>query len=112
MPVRQESNAGASGAAGRTTTPATDPPAAAAAPVTAALSARRRSVRCQTSAVGSVPWDIGTYGTPENAASAHDLHSTLLNLLVIHRKQLVHRALGHDYRLTDVSGELVTGIKA
>ena len=56
--------------------------------------------------------DDYSYNIAENAVSVHDLHATLLNLLGIDHKQLVYRAQGRDYRLTDVSGELVKGIMA
>ncbi|RLS97194.1 MAG: DUF1501 domain-containing protein, partial [Planctomycetota bacterium] len=41
-----------------------------------------------------------------------DLHATMLHLLGLDHKQLVYRAQGRDYRLTDVKGELVRGIMA
>jgi len=42
----------------------------------------------------------------------HDLNATLLHLLGIDHTRLTYRFQGRDYRLTDVHGELVTGILA
>ena len=56
--------------------------------------------------------DDYSYNIVENPVEVHDLHATLLHLLGIDHKQLVYRAQGRDYRLTDVKGELVRGIMA
>ncbi len=50
------------------------------------------------------------YNIVENPVSVHDLHATILNILGIDHKRLTYRYQGRDFRLTDVSGELVTGI--
>lgn len=42
----------------------------------------------------------------------HDLHATLLHLLGLDHKRLTYRYAGRDYRLTDVSGNVVTAILA
>ncbi len=42
----------------------------------------------------------------------HDLHATLLHLLGFDHEKLTYRHAGRDYRLTDVSGEVVRGILA
>lgn len=42
----------------------------------------------------------------------HDLHATLLHLLGFDHTRLTYRFQGRDYRLTDVHGQLVTGIMA
>jgi hypothetical protein len=52
------------------------------------------------------------YHPVENKAEIHDLHATMLHLLGIDHKRLTHRFGGRDMRLTDVHGEVVTGILA
>jgi hypothetical protein len=42
----------------------------------------------------------------------HDLHATLLHLLGIDHERLTYRYSGRDYRLTDVSGTVVTQVLA
>jgi hypothetical protein len=42
----------------------------------------------------------------------HDLHATILHLLGFDHTQLTYRFQGRDFRLTDVSGELVTKLLA
>ncbi len=42
----------------------------------------------------------------------HDLHATVLALLGFDHKKLTYRYNGRDFRLTDVSGEVVKGILA
>jgi hypothetical protein len=42
----------------------------------------------------------------------HDLHATILHLLGFDHAKLTHRFQGRDFRLTDVSGELVTKLLA
>ncbi len=42
----------------------------------------------------------------------HDLHATILHLLGLDHEHLTWRNLGRDYRLTDVSGEVVREILA
>jgi hypothetical protein len=44
--------------------------------------------------------------------SIHDLHATMLYLMGIDHKQLTYHYQGRDFRLTDVSGEVVKGILA
>lgn len=55
--------------------------------------------------------DFGYYAT-ENKVHVHDLHATILHLLGLDHKRLTYRFGGRDMRLTDVHGELVTGILA
>ncbi len=50
--------------------------------------------------------DFG-YNIVEDPVNVHDLHATLLHLLGIEHTQFTYRFEGRDYRLTDVSGELV-----
>ena len=42
----------------------------------------------------------------------HDLHATMLYLCGIDHKRLTYRYQGRDFRLTDVSGNVVKGILA
>ncbi len=42
----------------------------------------------------------------------HDLHATLLHLLGLEHKRLTFRFQGRDFRLTDVSGEVITKLLA
>src|SRR5688572_22668765 len=48
----------------------------------------------------------------ENRASVHDLHATMLHLLGFDHERLTYRHAGRDFRLTDVSGEVVRQIVA
>jgi hypothetical protein len=42
----------------------------------------------------------------------HDFHATILALLGIHHEQLTFRHSGRDFRLTDVSGRVVSELFA
>jgi Protein of unknown function (DUF1501) len=53
--------------------------------------------------------DFG-YNIAENPVSVHDFHATMLRCLGIEHTQLTYRFEGRDYRLTDVSGEVVTSL--
>jgi hypothetical protein len=46
----------------------------------------------------------------ENRASVHDLHATMLHLLGFDHERLTYRHAGRDFRLTDVSGEVMRQI--
>ena len=46
----------------------------------------------------------------ENIADVHDFHATILHLAGIDHERLTFRHGGRDYRLTDVSGNVITGI--
>jgi hypothetical protein len=48
----------------------------------------------------------------QDKVHVHDLHATLLHLLGFDHEKLTYRHGGRDYRLTDVSGEVVHGILA
>jgi hypothetical protein len=48
----------------------------------------------------------------ENRVSIHDLHATILHLLGVDHEKLTFRYAGRDFRLTDVSGEVVRDILA
>jgi hypothetical protein len=55
--------------------------------------------------------DFG-YNITRDPVSVHDFHATLLHLLGVDHLKLTHRHEGRDYRLTDVSGNVVKGIVA
>ena len=46
----------------------------------------------------------------EDKVHVHDLHATILHLMGIDHTKLTYRHAGRDYRLTDVSGEVVRSI--
>jgi hypothetical protein len=46
----------------------------------------------------------------ENRASVHDLHATMLHLLGFDHEKLTYRHAGRDFRLTDVSGNVIREI--
>jgi hypothetical protein len=48
----------------------------------------------------------------ENRASVHDLHATMLHLLGFDHERLTYRHAGRDFRLTDVSGNVMHEIVA
>ena len=52
------------------------------------------------------------YKVVRDRVEIHDLHATMLHLLGVDHKKLTFRFGGRDMRLTDVHGELVTGILA
>jgi hypothetical protein len=52
------------------------------------------------------------YEAIENKVSVHDLHATVLHLLGLNHEKLTYRFNGRDYRLTDVSGNVVRTIIA
>ena len=43
----------------------------------------------------------------QNKVHVHDLHATILHLMGLDHTKLTYRHDGRDYRLTDVSGEVV-----
>ena len=55
--------------------------------------------------------DYGYYAAVDKV-HLHDLHATILHLLGIDHKKLTYRYGGRDFRLTDVFGEVSTGIFA
>jgi hypothetical protein len=55
--------------------------------------------------------DFGYYAV-ENKVHMHDLHATILALLGLDHEKLTYRHAGRDFRLTDVSGEVVKEILA
>jgi uncharacterized protein (DUF1501 family) len=52
------------------------------------------------------------YNAVENIVHVHDLHATILHLLGIDHLKLTYPYQGRQFRLTDVSGEVVGGILA
>lgn len=52
------------------------------------------------------------YHAVENIVHVHDLHATILYLLGIDHEKLTYRFQGRDFRLTDVSGEVVKAVLA
>ena len=55
--------------------------------------------------------DYGYYAQ-DNKMHIHDLHATMLHLLGMDHKKLTYRYGGRDFRLTDVFGEVATGVMA
>ncbi len=53
--------------------------------------------------------DFGYYAV-ENKVHLHDLHATILHLMGLDHEKLTYKHAGRDFRLTDVSGEVVKGI--
>jgi hypothetical protein len=52
------------------------------------------------------------YNAVDDVVDVHDLHATLLHLLGIDHKRLTYKFQGRDFRLTDVSGNVVQKILA
>jgi hypothetical protein len=48
----------------------------------------------------------------ENPVHVHDLHATILHQLGLDHTRLTYRYSGRDFRLTDVSGQVVNGLLA
>jgi ssRNA-specific RNase YbeY (16S rRNA maturation enzyme) len=48
----------------------------------------------------------------ENEVHVHDFHATILHLLGFDHERLTFRHAGRDFRLTDVSGNVVKAILA
>ncbi len=46
----------------------------------------------------------------EQPVHVHDFHATILHLMGLDHEKLTYRHAGRDYRLTDVSGEVVKGV--
>lgn len=62
---------------------------------------------------GGVTWgatdDLG-YEAVENKVHVNDLHATLLHLFGINHERLTYRFQGRDFRLTDVSGHVLSDL--
>lgn len=52
------------------------------------------------------------YHAVENPVSVPDLHATILHLLGLDHEKLTYRFQGRDYRLTDVSGNVIDDVLA
>jgi Protein of unknown function (DUF1501) len=50
------------------------------------------------------------YRATENPLTVHDFHATLLHLLGLDHERLTYHHGGRDYRLTDVHGQVVSGL--
>jgi hypothetical protein len=56
--------------------------------------------------------DDFSYNTVANPVEIHDVHATMLRLLGLDHEKLTYRSQGRDFRLTDVSGQIVKDILA
>jgi uncharacterized protein (DUF1501 family) len=56
--------------------------------------------------------DEYSYNIVEDPVDVHDLHATLLHVLGIDHERLTYRHQGRDFRLTDVSGRVLTPLLA
>jgi hypothetical protein len=52
------------------------------------------------------------FAAVENKVHVHDLHATILHLMGIHHEKLTFHYSGRDFRLTDVSGQVVQAVLA
>ena len=52
------------------------------------------------------------YNITEDPVSVHDLHATMLHLLGLDHTRLTYKFQGRDFRLTDVSGEVIKKLLA
>ncbi len=52
------------------------------------------------------------FGIVRDKVHVHDLQATILHLLGLNHEKLTYRFQGRDYRLTDVHGQVVSGILA
>ncbi len=52
------------------------------------------------------------YEAVQDRVSIHDLHATILHVMGLQHERLTYRHNGRDFRLTDVSGELIRPILA
>jgi len=52
------------------------------------------------------------YNPIEDPVEVHDLHATILSLMGIEHTKLTYRFQGRDFRLTDVSGNVVKKLVA
>ncbi len=61
---------------------------------------------------GTVYGETDEYGirVATNPVHVHDFHATILHLMGLDHKKLTYRHSGRDYRLTDVSGNVVKNI--
>jgi len=52
------------------------------------------------------------YNIVEDPVEVHDLHATILHLMGLDHERLTYRFQGREFRLTDVSGEVVNKLLA
>jgi hypothetical protein len=52
------------------------------------------------------------YKAVEDKVPLHDLHATMLHLLGLDHLRLTYRYAGHDFRLTNIHGNVVSDIIA
>jgi hypothetical protein len=52
------------------------------------------------------------YNPVEDPVDVHDLHATILHLMGLEHTKLTYRFQGRDFRLTDVSGNVVAKLLA
>jgi hypothetical protein len=50
------------------------------------------------------------YAAVDQIVSVHDLHATMLRQLGIDHKKLTYKFQGRDFRLTDVSGNVISDL--
>ena len=55
--------------------------------------------------------DLG-YNPVEDEVAVHDLNATLLHLMGLEHTQLTYKYQGRNFRLTDVSGDVLTKLIA
>jgi Protein of unknown function (DUF1501) len=55
--------------------------------------------------------DFG-FNVAKDKVHVHDLHATLMHLLGFNHEKLTFRFQGRDFRLTDISGEVIPGLMA
>ena len=61
---------------------------------------------CKPGTVVGATDELG-YNAVEDPVHVHDLHATILHLLGLDHTKLTYRFQGRDFRLTDVSGNVV-----
>ena len=71
------------------------------------LDGRRRR---QAGRHASAQTDELGYNVVEDPVHVHDLHATILHLLGLDHKKLTYKFQGRDFRLTDVSGNVVRAL--
>jgi hypothetical protein len=54
--------------------------------------------------------DDFSYNIARDPVSVHDLHATIMHCMGIDHRKLTHLHAGRDFRLTDVHGEVVSGL--
>ena len=70
--------------------------------------------RAAASKAGTIYGATDEFGAAavKNPVHIHDLHATILRLLGFDHTKLTYRYNGRDFRLTDVSGNVVKGVMA